>query len=77
MIGIRIRVLQFNGDEAGAQESLVYLALKFNSSRRGGSPSWAAEASSRAAEGGLRPLMKTARFGTIGEAPERQGNLFI
>ena len=33
--------------QAGAQESLVYLAIKFNSSRRGGFPSWAAEASSR------------------------------
>ena len=63
--------------QAGAQESLVYLAIKFNSSRRGGFPSWAAEASSRAAKGGLRPLMKTARFGTIGEAPKRQGNFFI
>jgi hypothetical protein len=63
--------------QAGAQESSVYLATKFNSSRRGGFPSWAAEASSRAAEGGLRSVMKTARFGMIGEAPERQGNLFI
>jgi hypothetical protein len=79
MIGIRIRVLQFNGDEAGALETFVYLAIKFNRSRRGGFPSWAAEASSssRAAQGGLRRLMKTARFGTIGEAPERQGIFFI
>jgi hypothetical protein len=27
-IGIRIRVLQFNGDEAGVQESGVYLAIR-------------------------------------------------
>jgi hypothetical protein len=35
MIGIRIRVLQFIGDEAGAQESLAQLAIGFNSSGRG------------------------------------------
>jgi hypothetical protein len=36
MIGIRIRVLQFNGDEAGAQESLAQSAIGFNSSERRG-----------------------------------------
>jgi hypothetical protein len=32
-IGIRIRVLQFDGDEAGAEESLAQLAIGFNSAR--------------------------------------------
>src|ERR1700722_7283727 len=36
MIGIRIHVLQFNGDEAGAQETLAQLAIGFNSSGRRG-----------------------------------------
>ena len=47
-IGIRIRVLQFNGDEAGAQESLVYLAIK--------SIVQDEAASQLGGEGGLRPL---------------------
>ena len=63
--------------QAGALETFVYLAIKFNRSRRGDFPSWAAEASSRAAEGRLRSVMKTARFGTIGEGPERQGSFLF
>jgi hypothetical protein len=34
MIGIRIRVLQFNGDEAGAQESLARSAIGFKCTGR-------------------------------------------
>jgi hypothetical protein len=30
MRGIRIRVLQFNGDEAGAQETLAHSAIRFS-----------------------------------------------